>query len=1189
MNSRKNESDKLKTINYKEDEELLDLFSKNNIFIIRSINPFLQIFLSIFFLIFFEVIGSKLLEIIEIYYCNKLAISNNLTYSCNENLLNILRKNDSQFNQTYYNSNYSLVKNDKKTEILYDYIKKEIMTVNENISYPDYNFYYSLSRKIVFFEIIFISVKIACFIFLSILIKNSKLRQLIVSFMTYMINFVYFFIFIQYFKFISDLFVNNKNYQFNFNFFFGGTFILIQLMFGNNHKINFINYLISYTVNFLIGFDKTLDFFAKILEYFLVNGLIIIYFFISNKKKKTILHKLDEYKYQYNTIENLFNNFKDGIIILKKDGKINYNKKFLNIIENNYDENFFSTLKKLYFDKIENQNVHPQNEEYSEDFRIKDYIKNENLIKSEVFQIFIKFSIFNKIDIFNQNLLEELIDLIHNYQLEVFDLKNILKDELININKNKMSNNNKSNKKLEFSNLKNNQNQTSTNLKLISDINKDIKAINFNNENDNSNNQFFTISQENNKNFNILKKNQDENNKDFALNNNQILNTIHENVLENKCETMKNNIKNGINIDRTNNVSGKTSSFLEKSNKYFDHFLQKLRILFYLNIESNHVYIGERLIETESLSYNYHHELSYKSDINYGKNRLHSFKSNAILNQEGKYEMIKNVYSQKIFIRFNKIDESLEILFHNEETVKEEQNETIKSKPNSSFFEKIFSNILMKICHEIKNPILNIIELTKVFKEYYFSEEEEFDDNDKYSIVKDIKYISKSINYTVSDLEFLSDIIKNYDNPNEIVKKIKNKILKTQGVVNLYNEVKKLKKIFEKKIKLSKKEITINLSYDNLPQNIKLENSLLSTCIFNLLSNAIKFSSNGIINIYLKFVKEFNKLVIEISDQGIGIKKTNLNKLGHLFYKTENNNNMYGLGMGLFSVKMITEVMNGNLQIISEYGDGTRIILQFPLIEDNIISAYGKKNKGKIYTIVVNSSIYEKNILDINHNINFIDTNLKNYQTNSVSSYVNYLNSKYYSSCLLMSRNRKQQRLSSSGNLKTKKLTSFLQNKTKGSNKIFNRSKTVDMNYKKLKCKFKKIFTVKLSETNRRSSLNKVSSNQNESNHDNNYYKTNYNKFLKFSNQNLSNLSSRRISSSIRNSNLNKLPSLFPDSNCSQKDIILLKSDTNSTKKQSFENFNLNFLNNDLSFNQNHNIISLSNGLKDHDFPKIKS
>jgi len=905
----------------------------------------------------------------------------------------------------------------------------------------------------------------------------------------------------------------------------------------------------------LIGFKENINILVKLIEFLIMIPIILSNRLFLTKKNNNFHQVIDESNKNNKPIDNCFYNYKDGIIILEKDGKINYNNKYLKLIQNINNDNFLSNLKYNYFYQKKNEITNTISG------------KDKDFCKSDLFHILIKINIFNKIDTYNQNLTDYLIELIQNFNEEIFNFKISLKDE---VRKNynfenifKMENEKSGSKK--NSNLFSSKINESINpLILQNELNKENKCLysNLNNKNSNFND---------NSNLNVENDNLKTINKDY---NQKIKNFCPSNVFTIKeClekETFKNNsLKSKRKLGEIINKNEYNEDILLKINKCFDDFVIDLKFYYKENNKFDYILIGERLIEDER----------YSNEDKFNDEQINSKFKNKILNsvllnnisaEHIEKEINKNIHKQNMFIRFNKIDESLEIIFQNIETIKDIESKADKNiNENKNLFEKNFSNILMKICHEIKNPILNIIELTKEIKQinYFKDEKTEINQKERYLNIKNIKYIANSINFVISDLEFLTDIIRCYDNPEEITNKIKTKMIRREGIFYLTKEIEKLKKIFQFKINSSKKEIHITSSYENIPKNIKLDGSIFLSCIFNILSNSFKFSANGVISIDMSFNNIEKKLCIEISDQGIGIKKENLSKLGHLFYKTENRNNNYGLGMGLFTVKMITESINGTLRIISDYGKGTCISIELPLIEENINSAYVKRNKEKIFKLFINSFPTEKNAEIKISPKNLFQRKDKFGFSTSLSNYVNYLNSKYFSTCILSSKNSiKKKRLLSSSSLKIK-LASFMRNKTKNSEKKITRSKTQFSNFKS-EGHIKKKFKSYSSDKNNQESSNKFYRNF-ESSSDNKIDNINFRKPTNINNSNLSSIDEK---STIRNSNILPIENNLIESIYCLNDSFINKNITNNRKIKNFENFtNINFIDNK-TFNRDKNM-----------------
>lgn len=102
--------------------------------------------------------------------------------------------------------------------------------------------------------------------------------------------------------------------------------------------------------------------------------------------------------------------------------------------------------------------------------------------------------------------------------------------------------------------------------------------------------------------------------------------------------------------------------------------------------------------------------------------------------------------------------------------------------------------------------------------------------------------------------------------------------------------------------------------------------------INNLLTNAFHYlGKDGKVSI--KLTKLNNKLNLSIEDNGIGIKEENLPLIFDRFYRadTSRNKTTGGTGLGLSIVKSIVEAHGGNIYIKSQYGKGTKVVMNFPL------------------------------------------------------------------------------------------------------------------------------------------------------------------------------------------------------------------------------------------------------------------
>ena len=125
------------------------------------------------------------------------------------------------------------------------------------------------------------------------------------------------------------------------------------------------------------------------------------------------------------------------------------------------------------------------------------------------------------------------------------------------------------------------------------------------------------------------------------------------------------------------------------------------------------------------------------------------------------------------------------------------------------------------------------------------------------------------------------------------------------------------------------KEIKIELS---CPTKLEMETDpdFFSTIMTNLLSNAIKHSPQGSV-IEIKAIKIKKQIVISVNDNGSGIEKSKQKKIFERFerVKTENIKNEKGLGLGLYIVKKLVDLQNGEIKVKSEIKKGSTFTVTF--------------------------------------------------------------------------------------------------------------------------------------------------------------------------------------------------------------------------------------------------------------------
>ncbi|MCS6823137.1 MAG: ATP-binding protein [Cytophagaceae bacterium] len=231
-------------------------------------------------------------------------------------------------------------------------------------------------------------------------------------------------------------------------------------------------------------------------------------------------------------------------------------------------------------------------------------------------------------------------------------------------------------------------------------------------------------------------------------------------------------------------------------------------------------------------------------------------------------------------------------IIYNQKKIIEEQNQKMDA-------------FVYKASHEIKGPLHSMIGLTDLAKK-------DIKDNTALSYIEMIAKSAQKQLMTVNDLLHLSRVKQMPLN------------LKLINPVQLIQEV-----IQSLSFKDGFSRLKINIKCDENMQ-FHSDEKILYSVIQNLIENSIKYQDtskqDSLLNIEVKKIN--HSILLEFTDNGLGIDKIHHKKLFDMFYKA--NEHSEGSGLGLYIVKLSVERLGGTIEVNSEHNLFTKFSISLP-------------------------------------------------------------------------------------------------------------------------------------------------------------------------------------------------------------------------------------------------------------------
>jgi len=255
------------------------------------------------------------------------------------------------------------------------------------------------------------------------------------------------------------------------------------------------------------------------------------------------------------------------------------------------------------------------------------------------------------------------------------------------------------------------------------------------------------------------------------------------------------------------------------------------------------------------------------------------------------------------------------------------------------------TNLLNKINHELRTPLNSILGMTQLAVE-----------SKNYN---ELKEYLLNIKLSGEELTFVLSNIINY-------LQISNKQAKAEEVpYHLKDMLDEIFKIYHSFCK-NKGILFTNAIGIDVPEEVIADRFKIQTIINNLFYNAFRHTQKGVVNIHVKQAAfkatekgNLSTLQVIVSDEGEGLKENEIKNL----FKHGHKNKERGFGIGLFVIKELTKLVNGNITLTSEIGVGSTFIFEFDVKINDSYSFNPNKLNNQLNVLVVEDNLLNQKLI----------------------------------------------------------------------------------------------------------------------------------------------------------------------------------------------------------------------------------
>jgi len=308
--------------------------------------------------------------------------------------------------------------------------------------------------------------------------------------------------------------------------------------------------------------------------------------------------------------------------------------------------------------------------------------------------------------------------------------------------------------------------------------------------------------------------------------------------------------------------------------------------------------------------------------------------------------------------------EAIYVVWHDINEQKSLHNKLILAKKSAESANKSKSEFLANMSHEIRTPMNAIIGFTELLNE-------QLTEPRLRAYTKIIQSAGNSLLTLINDILDLSKIEAG-------------KLEITRTPTNLFNLINEISSIFTMSVKNKGLELIVEVAKD-IPESLLIDEVRLRQILFNLIGNAVKFTDSGFIKLSVEIFnvdEHLSKLDLEIrvEDSGIGIPKTQLEKIFNEFEQTDGQDSRKfgGTGLGLSISKRLSQMMDGKISASSKEEGGAIFKVQLFHIDISSVMPQSLQNSSQNQESIVFEKAKVLVVDDIENNRELIIKNFEN-------------------------------------------------------------------------------------------------------------------------------------------------------------------------------------------------------------------